>query len=75
MDQPARHTPAELEELQVKIAFLERTLEELNEVVLEQTRSIETLQGKVALLESRASAAADSPGDESDPLEERPPHY
>jgi SlyX protein len=75
MSEPTPRPSPELEELQVKIAFLERTLEELNEVVLEQGRSLETLQGKIALLESRAAAAAEGATEERDLLDERPPHY
>jgi len=62
-------------ELESKIAFLERTLEELNEVILDQGRSIEALERRLALLESRGSAETDAEGGPRDLADDRPPHY
>lgn len=62
-------------ELETKLGFLERTLDELNEVVIEQGRQIETLQRKVSDLESRQAGTGDPNTANQDPLDERPPHY
>lgn len=66
---------AEHIELETKLGFLERTCDELNEVVIEQGRQIETLQRKLADLESRQSGTGDPNTANQDPLDERPPHY
>ena len=63
-------------ELQSKIAFLERTVETLDEVVIEQGREIEGLTKRLALLEGKLRGLVDAAdGEEPDPLSERPPHY
>ncbi len=63
-------------ELQSKIAFLERTVETLDEVVIEQGREIEGLTKRLTLLEGKLRGLVDAAdGEEPDPLSERPPHY
>lgn len=63
-------------ELESKIAFLEHTLDTLNDVVVSQGRSLEALERKLALLESRVrsreSGEAEEPRDLAD---DKPPHY
>ena len=63
-----------LEQIQTKIAFLERTAAELSDVVFQQHREIQVLEAKLKSLADRLSGAQ---SDESPrPLEqERPPHY
>ena len=65
---------ATLEQIQTKIAFLERTAAELSDVVFQQHREIQVLEAKLKSLADRLSGAQ---SDESPrPLEqERPPHY
>ncbi|MEO2095138.1 MAG: SlyX family protein [bacterium] len=58
-------------DLEVKILFLEETLDTLNEVILSQGRNIETLEQKLERLESASLA----PGEEASKQDERPPHY
>ena len=58
-------------DVDVKIAFLEEALDTLNEVVLEQNRTIEQLRQKLVRLEQRVGSA----GEEVGPQDERPPHY
>lgn len=62
-------------DLETKLGFLERTVEELSEVVIGQGRQIETLERKLADLESRQSGTGDPNTANLDLLEERPPHY
>jgi len=58
--------------LESKIAFLEHTVDALNEVALEQGRAIETLERRLARVEERLVAGGE---EEGDPRQERPPHY
>jgi SlyX protein len=62
-------------ELESKVAFLERTVDDLNDVVLAQSKSLEDLARRLALVESRQRASQEGEGPAGDPLEERPPHY
>lgn len=63
-----------LEQIEVKIAFLERANAELSDVVWRQERELEQLRERVATLVERldSSAAPDRP---YTPEEEKPPHY
>jgi SlyX protein len=63
-----------LEQIETKIAFLERANAELSEVVFRQHREIETLRAQIAALVARVEAAH-SDTVERTPEEERPPHY
>ncbi len=63
-------------DLEMKLAFLERTLEELSGVVLDQGREVERVNRRLEELDGRLTAKQDGAGaEQSDPLEERPPHY
>ena len=63
-----------LEQIETKIAFLERANAELSDVVFRQQQEIETLRAQIAALAARVEAAqADT--DVRTPEEERPPHY
>jgi SlyX protein len=72
-------------ELETRIAFLEQTLDDLNEVVIDQSRLIQRLEDRLARLEGRLVGDGDPgqapmPGtggtpDRTDLLDERPPHY
>lgn len=63
-----------LEQIETKIAFLERANAELSDVVFRQHREIETLRAQIAALADRVEAAQSDTGVRS-PEEERPPHY
>lgn len=62
-------------EVESKIAFIERAVDDLNDVILDQARSFEALEARLAKLEARLHEVDHSQGGEFDPLEERPPHY
>jgi len=63
-----------LEEIQTKIAFLERANSELSDVVFRQQREIQALAAKLQELSARLRAAES--GDAArNPQDERPPHY
>jgi uncharacterized coiled-coil protein SlyX len=63
-----------LEQIETKIAFLERANAELSEVVFRQHREIETLRVQIVGLAARIDAVRSDTGLRS-PEEERPPHY
>ncbi len=58
-------------DLEIKLSFLEQTLESLNEVILEQAASLDLMRKQLERLEQREGGA----GEETDPQDERPPHY
>jgi uncharacterized coiled-coil protein SlyX len=63
-----------LEQIQTKIAFLERASAELSDVVFRQHKEIQALEAKLKVLSDRLSGAQADENPRS--LEqERPPHY
>lgn len=67
------HMNEEIERLEIKIGFLEDQVEELNEVVITQDRSIAELQKKLELLEKKVTDLEEVSG-EARP-NRKPPHY
>jgi uncharacterized coiled-coil protein SlyX len=63
-----------LEELQIKIAFLERASAELSDVVFRQDREIQRLASQLKNLSERLSGAQSDEGPRT-PDQEIPPHY
>lgn len=63
-----------LEQIETKIAFLERANAELSDVVYRQHREIEALREQIATLAARVEAAQADP-QVRPPEEEIPPHY
>ena len=63
-----------LEQIQTKIAFLERAASELSDIVFRQHQEIKSLEMKLKAVTDRLSGAQ---SDESPrpPEQERPPHY
>ena len=63
-----------LEQIQTKIAFLERAASELSDVVFRQHQEIRVLEAKLKAVSDRVSGAQSDESPRS--LEqERPPHY
>lgn len=62
---------ARLIELEIRYTHQQRTIDELNEVVIAQGRAIERLTAEVAFLRGRIAALPD----ERQTREEPPPHY
>ena len=77
---PARNQEASrlndetLEQIQIKIAFLERAAAELSDVVFRQHREIQALDAKLKAIAERLSGAQ-SDDAARPPEHERPPHY
>jgi len=67
-------TPETLEQIEIKIAFLERANAELSEVVYQQRKELDLLHARLTGLTARLDAgqAADRPYTLE---EEKPPHY
>jgi len=63
-----------LEQIETKIAFLERANAELSDVVFRQHQEIEALRAQIIGLAARIDAAQADTGVRT-PEEERPPHY
>lgn len=67
---------APIEDLQVRIAFLDDLVEQLNQQVTRQNLEIINLQKQMTLLYQRVESAGLSEGiAEFDPIIDRPPHY
>jgi SlyX protein len=64
-----------LDAVESKIAFLERTVDDLSDVLLDQGKALEALGARLAKLEARLFDAQNVEDGPSDPYEERPPHY
>ena len=71
--------PAELTtrttELEVLFTHLQKTMQELNQVILQQGRQLDRLQAQMTQLTADYRAVSAGPPLERNPLEERPPHY
>jgi SlyX protein len=65
---------ADIERLELKVAYLERANNELSDVVYRQQREIDQLRSRVAALAERVDAQKDSSAPYT-PEQERPPHY
>lgn len=63
-----------LEQIETKLAFLERANAELSDVVFRQHREIESLRAQIVALTARIDAAQEETRERT-PAEERPPHY
>jgi SlyX protein len=63
-----------IEQLETKIAFLERANADLSDVVFRQHRDIEALREQLASLASRMQAYEEDVSPRK-PDDERPPHY
>lgn len=62
------------EELELKIAYLERANQELSDVIYRQQQSIDQLEARLVRLADRLQALEQRPRDHS-AEEEAPPHY
>ena len=66
--------PSRFEDLELKLAYLERANQELSDVVYRQQQSIDQLEARLARLADRLQALEQRPRDYS-AQEEAPPHY
>jgi SlyX protein len=62
-------------ELEVQLAHLQRLYEQLNEVVTEQAMRADRRDRRIVELQDQLKALKTKSEPESDPLDEKPPHY
>ncbi len=70
----AEDLSARIDALEVRVAYQDQTIEDLNQTVVEQWRKIESLRRQLAELLDRVQEVEDSAGPTSRP-EPPPPHY
>jgi SlyX protein len=63
-----------LEQIQTKIAFLERANAELSDALIRQQREIRALMTQMREISERL-AVVQSANEDASPQDERPPHY
>jgi uncharacterized coiled-coil protein SlyX len=73
-DPAARDSAERMLELEEKLMFSQRALDELNEVVLLQQSELDRLRREVQSLRTIAERAIDL-ADNENPPHEKPPHY
>ncbi|MEQ9824800.1 MAG: SlyX family protein [Puniceicoccaceae bacterium] len=61
-------------QLEIKVTYLEKTLQELNEVVYHQQRTIDSLEKRITLLTQQLREHMES-AEGNAPAMEKPPHY
>jgi uncharacterized coiled-coil protein SlyX len=66
--------PSRFEAIEIKLAHLERSLQELSEADLNQQRQIDALAARGRALADRLDTFEATGGPEADPFE-KPPHY
>lgn len=59
-------------EIEKRLAYLEKFVEELNEVIVDQQKQLDRCYKEIARLQPKTTP---SPIDETTPHDEKPPHY
>lgn len=62
-------------DLESQVAFQEETIEQLNQLVAEQNYELATFKRHLQLLAGRLSQIKDQQSEDTNPVDERPPHY
>lgn len=68
-------THADITDLQIKIAYLENTVDTLNDVIAQQDKALKDLQDQLKLLYKFLEIRDDDGIAPFDLLADRPPHY
>ncbi|AKG07877.1 SlyX protein [Moraxella bovoculi] len=68
-------THADITDLQIKIAYLENTVDTLNDVIAHQDKALKDLQDQLKLLYKFLESRDDDGIAPFDLLADRPPHY
>ncbi|MDR3475444.1 MAG: SlyX family protein [Devosia sp.] len=74
MPDDAATLAARIDALEIRIAYQDETIEELNTALAAQWQEIDKLRREMGLLEAELRAAAESAGEPAAP-EPPPPHY
>ena len=64
-----------LTDVESSLAFMDRALHDLSDVVCRQQSEIDRLTARLTLLAARMSDSDEPGGEAGDPVDERPPHY
>ncbi|MBL4660669.1 MAG: SlyX family protein [Alcanivoracaceae bacterium] len=62
-------------EIETKIAFQEQTIEQLNEVIIQQQKSIDALQRQLRQLNNKIEEESQHWSQDQTIIDEKPPHY
>ena len=62
-------------DLEVALAHLQRQFDLLNEVVTEQATRLDQAFKRIEKWEQKLDGVKNAAGSETDPIEEKPPHY
>lgn len=65
----------EIQDLQVKVAFLENTLSKISDEYYQQQRDLENLKRQYKMLSEKLNVVSSSDTQVSDFSDEKPPHY
>ena len=65
----------EIQDLQVKVAFLENTLSKISDEYYQQQRDLENLKRQYKVLSEKLNMVSSSDTQVSDFSDEKPPHY
>lgn len=68
-------TRADITDLQIKISYLENTVDTLNDVIAQQDKALKDLQDQLKLLYKFLESRDDDGIAPFDLLADRPPHY
>ena len=69
------NTQDQIIELETKIAFIEQSVDDLNDVIIAQQKMLDSLQAKITQLNSKLDQESQFWSQNSNPIDEKPPHY
>ncbi len=69
------HITSQIIEIETKLAFQEQTIEQLNEVVIQQQGLIEALQRQLKMINHKIEQESHHWENEHSLSDEKPPHY
>lgn len=64
-----------VDDLESQLAFQEQTIDELNQLVTQQSHELTTFKRHLQLLASRLSQMRDQQSENTTIVDEKPPHY
>lgn len=66
---------SDIQDLQVKVAFLEDSLSKISDEYYQQQRELEKLKMQFKLLLEKFNMVSSNSNQDSDVMDEKPPHY
>lgn len=74
-DNAAAKLHQRIDDLESQLAFQENTIDELNQLVIQQSNELRTFKRHLQLLASRLSQVRDQQSENTPIVDEKPPHY